>query len=193
MSSKDLRSGRLGQHASRKKQIVTWSILLLLAGGGAFAALRYGAATTKVDVPAAKVRKAEFIISVRTRGEVRSVNSEILVAPQVPDPRIVYLAESGKPIKKGDKVVEFDAAQQEQTFLEKNTSVRTADSQIVQLKAQQQITVEMDSMNLMTSQYNVERAKLEASKAEVLSEIEGAKNAIDVGVSEGDLDQIKTT
>ena len=48
-------------------------------------------------------------------------------------------------------------------------------------------------MNLMTSEYNVERAKLEASKAEVMSEIEGAKNRIDVGISEGELGQVKTT
>ena len=48
-------------------------------------------------------------------------------------------------------------------------------------------------MNLMTAEYNVERAKLEASKAEVISEIEGAKNRIDVGVSEGELNQVKTT
>ena len=47
-------------------------------------------------------------------------------------------------------------------------------------------------MNLMTSEYNVERAKLEASKAEIVSEIEGAKNRIQVGVSEGELKQVKT-
>src|SRR6266404_2242717 len=115
------------------------------------------------------------------------------VDAQVPDPRIVKLADSGRPIKKGDVVVQFDAAQQEQNYLEKNTSVRTADSEIVQLKAQQEITHENDGMNLMTSEYNVERAKLEASKAEVLSEIEGAKNQIDVGVSKGGRDQVKTT
>jgi len=39
----------------------------------------------------------------------------------------------------------------------------------------------------------VERAKLEASKAEILSEIEGAKNRINVGISEGELSQVKTT
>ena len=48
-------------------------------------------------------------------------------------------------------------------------------------------------MNLMTSGYNLERAKLEASKAEVISEIEGAKNRINVGISEGELGQVKTT
>ncbi len=192
--SKDLKpKQRLGQQPSRKRKIITWSVLLLACASGLFAAYHYGTNTTKVDVPVAKARLGEFTIGVRTRGEVRSVRSIVLTAPQVPDPRIVHLAESGKPVKTGDVIVEFDAAQQEQNYLEKNTSVRTADSEIVQLKATQQITKELDGMNLMTSQYNVERAKLEASKAEVLSEIEGAKNRIDVGVSEGDLNQVKTT
>ena len=192
--SKDLKpKQRLGQRDSSKKKIITWSVLSLACGGGLFAAYRYGTNPTTVEVQVAKARTNEFIISVRTRGEIRSVHSQTLTAPQVPDPRIVRLAESGRPIKKGDVVIEFDAALQEQTYLEKNTSVRTADSEIVQMKATQRITNEMDSMNLMTSEYNVERAKLEASKAEVLSEIEGAKNRIDVDVSKGDLDQVKVT
>src|SRR6202171_3229384 len=192
--SKDVKpKQRLGRPVSLKRRIITWSLLFLAAAGGGFAAWHYGVKTTKVDVQVARVRSGEFVLSVRTRGEVRSVRAEIITAPQVPDPRIVKLADSGRPIKKGDVVVQFDAAQQEQNYLEKNTSVRTADSEIVQLKAQQEIAHENDAMNLMTSEYNVERAKLEASKAEVLSEIEGAKNQIDVGVSRGDLDQVKTT
>jgi RND family efflux transporter MFP subunit len=67
------------------------------------------------------------------------------------------------------------------------------DKEIVQLKASHRITNEMDGMNLMTAGYNVERAKLEASKAEILSEIEGRKNRIDVTTAEGDLDQVNTT
>ncbi len=90
-------------------------------------------------------------------------------------------------------VVEFDAAQQEQTFLEKTTSMRTVDKEIVQTKASHRITNEQDGMSKMTAEYNVERSKLEASKAEVISEIEGAKDRIDVGISEGELAQVKTT
>jgi multidrug efflux pump subunit AcrA (membrane-fusion protein) len=146
-----------------------------------------------VEVPVAKVRKGEFVIAVRTRGEIKSVRSEIITAPQVPDPRIVRLAESGKPIKKGEVVVEFDAAQLEQTLLEKNTSVRTVDSEIVQTKASHKIVDEQDGMNLMTAGYNLERAKLDASKAEVVSAIEGEKSRIDVGISDGELGQVKTT
>ena len=192
--SKDIKPKvRLGQSKrSRRKRIITaLVILLVLAAGGYYA--YYYSQPKKVEVQVARVRKGEFIISVRTRGEIRSTRSTTLTAPQVPDLRVVRLAESGRPIKKGDVVVEFDAAQVEQTFIERATTVRTVDSEIVQMKASHKIVDEMDGMNLMTADYNLERAKLEASKAEILSEIEGAKNRIDVGTTEGELTQVKTT
>lgn len=193
--SKDLKpKQRVGQAPpSRKRKIISWAVLLLALGGGAYAAYRYQSSKTVVEVPVARVRRGTFVISVKTRGEIKSVNSVLITAPQVPDPRIVRLAESGKPIKKGEVVVEFDAAQQEQTYLERATAVRTVDSEIVQTKASHRIVDEQDGMNLMTAQYNVDRSKLEASKAEILSAIEGAKAQIDVGISEGELQQVKTT
>lgn len=193
--SKDVKpKQRIGQSpGAGKRRLLFWAIGVVLAGGGAYAYYRYNSAATVVEVPVARVRRAEFIISVRTRGEIRSVRSIVLSAPQVPDPRIVRLAESGKPIHKGEVVVEFDAAQQEQTYLERSTSVRTVDSEIVQTKASHRITNEMDAMNLMSSGYNLQRAELEASKAEILSEIEGAKNRIEVGISKGQVAQVKAT
>jgi multidrug efflux pump subunit AcrA (membrane-fusion protein) len=163
-----------------------------MAGGGAYAAYRYTGKTV-VEIPTVRARKGEFVLSVKTRGEIRSNNSVLLVAPQVPEPKITKLAESGKPVNKGDVVIEFDAAQQEQYYLDRSTSVRTVDSEIVQLKASHRIVNEQDSMTLMQREYNVERAKLEASKADIVSEIEGAKSRIDVGISEGELGQQKTT
>ena len=194
MGSKDVKPKiRLGQTAgSRRRRSAMTAVLLVAGTAGAYAAYqKYG--ITTVEVPVAKARKGEFVISVKARGEIRSTRSVVLSAPQVPDPRITKLAESGKPVRKGDVVIEFDAAQQEQYYLDKNTSVRTVDSEIVQMKASHKITDEMDQMNLMTANFNVERAKLEASKAEILSEIEGAKNKIEVGTQEGNLGQVKTS
>ena len=189
--SKDLKSQRLGQ-GSGKGRVAGWLFGLLVLAGGGYAAYHYN--TNKpVEVPVASVRRGEFVISVKSRGEIRSVRSTILSAPQVPNPRIVRLAESGKPVKRGDVVVEFDAAQLEQFYLDRQTQVRTVDSEIVQQKATHRITNEQDAMSLMTSQYDVQRSELEASKAEILSEIEGAKTRIDVGISQGALQQVKTT
>ncbi|MCZ2150538.1 MAG: efflux RND transporter periplasmic adaptor subunit [Bryobacterales bacterium] len=193
--SKDIKpKQRLGQVGSRRKRAAIWTVAVVVLGGAGYAAYqKYYVTTAKVEVPVQKVRRGEFVISVKTRGEIKSVNSVVLSAPQVPDVRIVKLAESGRPVRKGEVVVEFDAASQEQALLERQTSVRTVDSEVVQTKASHRIVDEMDGMNLMTAEYNLERAKLEASKAEVVSAIDGAKNRIDVGISEGELGQVKTT
>ncbi len=190
--SKDLKpSKKLGQTNGKGRYII-WGVLLLTLSGGGFAAYRYSTAKP-VEVPTVSVRKGEFTITVRARGEIRSTRSVVLSAPQVPNPRITKLAESGKPIKAGDVVVEFDTAQYENYYLNFVTSARTVDSEIVQTKASHKITDEQDAMNLMTGQYDVQRAELEASKAEILSEIEGAKNRIQVGLSKGALEQTKAS
>ncbi len=190
--SKDIKpKQRLGQ-AGAKGKVILWGLLLVVLAGGGFAAYRYN--TQKpIEVPVASARRGEFVVAVKVRGEIKSTRSTILSAPQVPNPRIVKLAESGKMIKKGDVVVEFDAAQLETWYLDRQTQVRTVDSEMVQQKASHRIVNEQDSMSLMTSQYDVQRSELEASKAEILSEIEGAKNRINVGIAEGSLTQVKTT
>ena len=111
--SKDIKPKiRIGQKRSLKSKIAGWTVITLVCGGAAVAAYRL-TGTTEVDVPAAKVRRADFVISVRARGEIKSTRSVILTAPQVPDTRIVKLIESGRPVRKGEVVVEFDAAQQD--------------------------------------------------------------------------------
>ncbi len=168
-----------------------WFAILLVGGGGVFTAFRLSA-PAPVEVPVARAQRGEFVITVRGRGEIKSARSVTINAPQTPESRIVRLAEATKPIKKGDVVVEFDPVTQEQLYIERNSQVRQVDSEIVQAKAQHRIVNEQDSMLLMQTEYNLERAKLEASKQEILSEIQGAKNRIDVGISQGEVAKAKT-
>lgn len=193
MASKDLKpKQRLGRSHPRRVKIITWIVGLLLCGGGVFAAYHY-TGTTEVEVAVARVRRADFIISVRSRGDIKSARSTILKAPQVPGLRIVHLADNGRPVKKGEVVVEFDPVQQEQNVITRTTNVRQADGDITQMKATQKMEDEADAMNKMSSEYDVERSKLDASKAEVLSAVEGEKNRIGVGVSEGNLQQVRAS
>ncbi len=193
MPSKDRRPNtRLGKSNPRRFKIAAWILGLTLCGGGVFAAYRYSA-TTEVEVAVARARRADFVISVRTRGDIRSTRSVIMKAPQVPGLRIVHLAEHGRMVHKGDVVVEFDPVPQEQNVIWRSTNVQSADGDIVQLKATQKMNDEADAMSKMSYEYDVERAKLDASKAEVLSIIDGEKNRIQVGVSEGALQQVKST
>jgi len=193
MASKDLRpTTRLGRSNPRRVKIAIWLIGLTLCGGGLYAAYRY-TGTTEVEVAVARVRRADFVISVRTRGEIKSARAISLKAPQVPGLRIVHLADNGRPVKKGDMVVEFDPVQQEQNVLMRTTNVRSVNGSIEQMKATQKMNDEDDAMKKMMSEYNLERSKLEASKAEVVSAIDGEKARIAVGVSEGALQQVKAS
>ncbi len=180
------------ERSQRRKIILSWTGVILVGGGAVFAAFHLGA-PPPIEVPTARVQRGEFVISVRGRGEIKSARSVIITAPQTPQSRIVRLAAAGKPIQKGEIVVEFDPVTQEQTYLDRNSMVRQVDSEIIQTKAQHKIITEQDAMLLMQTQYNLERAKLEASKQEILSEIQGAKNRIDVGIAEGEVTKAQTS
>jgi HlyD family secretion protein len=194
MSSKAIKPKILiGQNAGseRRRQILLGVGLAVLAGGAFWGYQKLTEAD--VDVAADKVRRAEFVVSIQTRGEIKSVRSSILTVPQVPDLQITNLVTPGTPVKAGTVVIEFDRAQQEQNLLERNTAIRAVDSEGKQTQAGHRITNEMDSMNTMTAKYNVERADLEVGKAEILSQIEGEKSKIDLGIANGELKQTQTT
>ena len=193
MASKDLKpKTRLGKSNPRRVKIITWAIGLLATGGGLYAAYHY-TSSTEVEVATARARRADFIISVRSRGDIKSARSTILKAPPAPGLRIVHLANNGIPVKKGDVVVAFDAVSQEQNVISQTTTVQSDDGDIVQLKATQKMNDEADAMSKMQSEYGVESAKLDASKAEVLSKVDGEKNRISVEVAEGNLQQVKAS
>jgi multidrug efflux pump subunit AcrA (membrane-fusion protein) len=193
MGSKDLKpKTRLGKSNPRRDKLIFWAVGLLMCGSGLYAAYHYST-TTEVEVAVAPVRRGDFVISVRTRGDIKSARSTILKAPQAPGLRIVHLAAQGIPVKKGDVVVEFDGVQQEQNVIQQTLQVQSIQGSIDQLHATQQINNDSDAMNKMTSEYGVESAKLDASKAEVLDAIDGEKNRIAVGVQEGSLQQVKAT
>jgi multidrug efflux pump subunit AcrA (membrane-fusion protein) len=163
-----------------------------MCGGGLYATYHYGG-TTEVEVATARVRRGDFVISVRARGDIRSARSIILRAPQVPGLSITHLAINGSTVKKGEVVVEFDPVQQEQNIIARTTAVRSADGDIEQTKATQVMDNDADDLNKMTSEYQVESSKLDASKAAVLSAVDGAKFRLTVGVNEGSLQQVKST
>jgi multidrug efflux pump subunit AcrA (membrane-fusion protein) len=182
---------RLGKGNPKRVKMMFWAIGLLAAGGGGYATYHYGM-TTEVQIPVARVRNGDFVINVRTRGDIRSTHSTILTAPQVPQLRILHMAKNGQMVKKGDVVVEFDTAAMEQNVITRNNAVASANGNIDQEIASARMDVEQNALSKMTSEYNLESSKLDASKAQVISLIDGEKFRINVGLQEGQLAQVKS-
>ena len=166
-------------------------IIAIAASLTAGALLLYGPAPP--DLSTALVERRDFLRTVTSRGELKSAESIQVKAPQTPSLKIVQIAESGKFIEEGDIVVRFDEAAQEDLLIARETEVRQVDSEIEQAEAQHAITDERNEMLIMQATYNVERAGLEASKQEILAEIEAAKAKIDVEIAEGELKKSEVT
>jgi RND family efflux transporter MFP subunit len=67
------------------------------------------------------------------------------------------------------------------------------DSSLDQLKSSQKMADGADALTKIQSEYDVERMKLDAGKAAVISAIEGEKARLKVGVSEGNLQQVRAS
>ena len=89
-----------------------------------YAAYHYSM-NTEVEVATAHVRRADFVISVEARGDIKSGHSTVLSAPSAPGLRITKLAANGLPVKKGDVVVQFDGATMEQNVINQTTQIES--------------------------------------------------------------------
>jgi multidrug efflux pump subunit AcrA (membrane-fusion protein) len=92
--------------------------------------------------------------------------------------QIIKLVKSGTLVKKGDVVVQLDISNLDQLLSMHRSALRQSESEIQRTLAQGKMQEEQNLTTVMQRQYDVERARLEASKQEILSKIEGEKNKL---------------
>jgi HlyD family secretion protein len=157
-----------------------WWVLglaVLLTAGASVGAVRLSRSAP--NVPTADVRRGEFVEYAQFRGEAKALKSIVLTGPaRAGDLQIVKLPANGAAVKEGDIVVEFDTAKIRQTLDQKRSELKQVEAEIEQARATARLTEEQDRTNLTKARYDVERARLDASKQEILSEIEGKKNKL---------------
>ena len=125
---------------------------------------------------------------VRCRGELSVKRTVQLTAPpNVPDLKIVWLAPPGGPVKAGAVVIRFDPSSAKQQLDEKSAVLRQAQATVEQAVAQARITAEQDKLDLANARYQVERARLEASKQAIVSVIQGEESKVDLQTAEAKL------
>lgn len=134
---------------------------------------------TSNAIPTTEVRKQEFVEYLQIRGEIKAQNSKQLMASSSSgDLQIVKLLHTGTQVKKDDIVAQFDTTTLQRTLEQKRTSLNSAEAEIQRIQAQGHMTEEQNLTDSLSAKYNVERSKLDASKQEILSEIDGAKTKL---------------
>lgn len=140
------------------------------------------------NLPAFQVQRAEFLDALQFRGELKALKSVTIAAP--PDAgmlQILKLALDGTQVKQGDVVVEFDPSKTKQELAQDQSVLKSADAQIDQGRAQGKLTEEEDTTAVIKAKYDLESARLDASKGEIVSQIEGAEARLKVTDAEQSL------
>lgn len=142
-------------------------------------------------LPTAEVKRGEFVDHLQIRGEVKPLVSRQVNAPTGAggDVQIVKLVKNGQMVKAGELIVQFDASNLQITLNENQSTLKQTEVQITQTRAQNRLTEEQDKTDLLSAQFDVERAKLEVSKQEILSQIDGEEAKAKLADSEQSLNQ----
>ncbi|MGA3325320.1 MAG: HlyD family efflux transporter periplasmic adaptor subunit [Terriglobia bacterium] len=164
---------------------------LVVVSGVTYGAARFSRAAPVI--PTAIVQRGEFVETVQFRGHVIAEKSVQVKAPSVAgDIQIVKLARTGTAVKKGDVVAQFDTSKLVDTLNTRRSDMKQADAEIEQERAKARLLDEQDRTDLLKAQYDVERAKLDVSQQEILSQIEGAEKKLALADAEQSLRQVET-
>jgi RND family efflux transporter MFP subunit len=156
-------------------------VLVLLIAAAGFAFRR----TSLPKVPTVEAKRGEFIEYIPIRGDIKALRSIQLAAPSIAgDLQIIKLPPMGAMVKKNDVVVQFDTTTLQATLDQKRSELKSAEADIDHSRAEARLTREQQATDLLQGRYDVERAKLDTSKNEILSEIEGAETRLKLADAE---------
>lgn len=180
---------RVARFLSRPRTLLAALALAAVVVAAIVAARGRGSAP---DLPTVAVVQGEFVDTVEIRGEIRPLKSVVLASPlQSGELQIVKLAKSGTLVTPGDVVVEFDSTTLRRIIQERQSELRQADAEIEQTMAQARITAEQNATALMRAKYDIQRAKLDVARGDVVPRIQIEQAKLVVGETEQRLRELE--
>ncbi len=151
-----------------RRAIVAAAVILAGSGLAALGLLHHS--RSQPSIPTFQVSTGEFLDVLEFRGELKAMKSVTIVAPaNAGDLQILKIAADGSTVNEGEVVVEFDASKTQQTLAENQSVLKSAQKEIDQAIAQNRLTEEADTTAVMKARYDLEVARLDASKGEIVS------------------------
>lgn len=176
------------------KHAIATLVVLGIAGGVAYGVYRTRGVEASTGGATALARKSDFLVVVRSRGALKARNSVQVIAPvNVPELRIVWLADNGTHVKQGEPLIRFDPSSVKQQLQEKQATLAKAQASLDQAVAQRGIQTEQDKLDLTGAQADLERAELEVSKQEIVSKLKGEESRVDLEIANKKVSVQKST
>lgn len=114
-------------------------------------------------VPTGRVERGALQIQVHMDGDMRASRQQTVMAPTVGGTlRILKLAEAGSDVAAGDVILEFDPADQLYALEQAQSELLEAEQEIIQRRASNDAQEAQDKVSVLTEQFNVRRAELDA-------------------------------
>jgi multidrug resistance efflux pump len=141
---------------------------------GAFVLGAFRLASSAANIPTGEVKRKEFVDYLEIKGELKARRSVIITAPYgAGDLQILNIVANAAKVKKGDVLVQFDATTINQKLAQDKSALTSAEAEIQQARAAAKLKEEQDLTDVMSAKFAAEKARMDASKQEILSVIEG--------------------
>ncbi len=172
----------------QKKYWVAAAIVIVAAT--VFGTIRLARSAPKF--PMAVVQQKEFVDYVEVRGAVKALKSTVVTAPAGSgDLQILNIVTDGVKVKKGAVIVEFDATTVKHNLAINQSALKSADAAVQQSRAASRLKEEQDLTDVMKARFDVETARMETKKQEIISAIEGAEAKLKLADTEQKLTEVE--
>lgn len=153
------------------------------------------------DTPSVQVARSAFVLSLRLTGIIESVRYHNVAAPRlvgVSGPGsntliITKLARGGAQVAEGEVLVEFDRQNQLKAAFDKRAEYLDFEEQIRKKRGEQEQARAKDDAELAVASNNVDAARLETQKNEVVAKIIAEKNTLRMEEAQARLKQLQET
>ncbi|MDR0843244.1 MAG: efflux RND transporter periplasmic adaptor subunit [Acidobacteriota bacterium] len=184
----DIKTDRSTRKRSRRKRLVILAILLaILTGAGIYRKnlFKYLGGSGAPAIPAIEVERSDFVDYVELRGEIAVGSASVVKAPYgAGNLQILKLVPNGTKVRKGDAVVSFDPTNLKRDADQYRAALRQADAEVERVRAQQRLQEEQSKTDVVSAEFGLEVARLDASTRDVVPAIESEKNLLAVAKAE---------
>lgn len=169
-----------------KKTIVLFAVAgaVVAAGFGVARGLRAGiealAEAGETAVPTTKVRRADVVIDVSSRGELQGGGATDLIVPRAGSAElpITFLRGTGDRVEAGDVVVDFDASGQQYLLVEAEADLEEAQQQLAKAQADVFVAQEKARLDVVTTKADLDVSELDQLENRFLGSVQQRKNEI---------------